>query len=264
MHSFALADIEGPRLWSVGASLVLFAHVGVALLLMLHLNWTRITSAPPDAAVTLELAPLPTTPPKPPTQIPAGPLRVESQPFPTPVQTRNRLIFAPPKSQHVKLPFESPPEADASDEVPLPKPDAQAPAADARKLPPSPTTTAPLATQSTPAEHLEAPALGSSSNLHSTAEQTWEARIIAQLERYKRYPDQAQRERQTDTVYLDFTMDRAGNVLDFHIERSAGYALLDNEVTALIRRAAPLPPPPKQVPGQRLELMVPVEFFLKK
>ncbi len=36
------------------------------------------------------------------------------------------------------------------------------------------------------------------------------------------------------TVYLDFAMDRAGTVLDFRIERSAGYALLDEEVTALI------------------------------
>lgn len=130
--------------------------------------------------------------------------------------------------------------------------------------PPSPATTAPQAAPSNPDEHLEAPALGASSNMHSTAEQTWEAKILAQLERYKRYPDAAQRQHQTDTVYLDFAMDRAGNVLDFRIERSAGYALLDEEVTALIRRAAPLPAPPKQVVGERLELTVPVEFFLKK
>ena len=65
-------------------------------------------------------------------------------------------------------------------------------------------------------------------------------------------------------IYVRFVMDRVGKVLDYAIERSRGYALLDQEVVALIQRASPLPPPPEEVQGERLELVVPVEFFLRK
>ncbi|WP_025884637.1 energy transducer TonB family protein [Asaia prunellae] len=61
---------------------------------------------------------------------------------------------------------------------------------------------------------------------------------------------------------LRFTMDRKGHVLAASLVRPTGYALLDEETLALIRRAEPLPEPPETIPGSTLTLTVPVEFYL--
>jgi protein TonB len=97
----------------------------------------------------------------------------------------------------------------------------------------------------------------------SNAPPTWRGLLLGHLERHKRFPREAQWRRQQGVVYLRFTMDRQGRVLSAKIERSAGFAALDEETLALIYRAQPLPPPPDDVPGDPLELIVPVQFFMR-
>ena len=58
-------------------------------------------------------------------------------------------------------------------------------------------------------------------------------------------------------------MDRTGHVLSFEVAGSSGWADLDNEARALIVRAQPLPPVPKDYPGEALDLIVPVVFSLR-
>jgi protein TonB len=95
------------------------------------------------------------------------------------------------------------------------------------------------------------------------AEQTWESQVLAALERRKRYPAAALRRKDEDTVYVHITIDRRGRVLDARIDRSAGIEMLDDEALQLARRASPLPSPPDSVLGERIELIVPVEFFIR-
>lgn len=112
---------------------------------------------------------------------------------------------------------------------------------------------------------LRAPVEGAPSELSSDAAQTWEGRLLAHLEHFKRYPPLAQRRHQEDVVYLRFTMDRDGKVLASKIQRSQGYMALDEEAGTLLQRAAPLPPPPPEMlRGDRVELVVPVEFFMRR
>jgi periplasmic protein TonB len=40
-------------------------------------------------------------------------------------------------------------------------------------------------------------------------------------------------------------------------------AVLDEEALALVRRAQPFPPPPPEMPGNSLDLTVPIRFNLK-
>jgi protein TonB len=58
-------------------------------------------------------------------------------------------------------------------------------------------------------------------------------------------------------------MDRQGRVLAARIERSANVASLDQEGLDLLQRAQPLPPLPPDQPGETLELIVPIQFFIR-
>ena len=89
------------------------------------------------------------------------------------------------------------------------------------------------------------------------------AELLAWLQRHKEYPRRAKRRQQQGTALLYLVMDREGQVLEYRIQESSGYRLLDQEVTAMIERAQPLPEMPDEMPGARLELFVPVEFFLR-
>lgn len=88
-------------------------------------------------------------------------------------------------------------------------------------------------------------------------------RLQAWLGQHKEYPRRAQMRRQQGTGLLYFAIDRQGRVLEYRLEESSGHALLDREIEAMIQRADPLPAMPDDVPGERLELVVPVEFSLR-
>jgi periplasmic protein TonB len=92
---------------------------------------------------------------------------------------------------------------------------------------------------------------------------TWEGRVLATLDGRKRFPPGARARRQQGVAYIRFVIDRQGRVLSSTLERSSGYGALDAEAVGLPRRAQPLPQPPDDVPGASIELVAPVEFFLK-
>ena len=87
--------------------------------------------------------------------------------------------------------------------------------------------------------------------------------IAAWLERHKEYPQQARARRQEGVVLLRFTIDRAGRLLNWRIDQGSGYAALDREVEAMLRRATPLPPLPPEMTQAELELAVPIRFRLR-
>lgn len=86
--------------------------------------------------------------------------------------------------------------------------------------------------------------------------------ILARLERAKRYPAAAKAARLEGTVLLRFAIDRRGRLLDWRIEAPSGVPALDEEVAALVRRAAPFPPFPDDMDRERMELTVPIDFSL--
>lgn len=88
------------------------------------------------------------------------------------------------------------------------------------------------------------------------------ARLSAWLEKHKRYPRRARMRRQEGTALLRFVIDRQGRVVEYSIRESSGHDILDREVTAMLQRAQPLPGIPEDIRRGRLELVVPVQFFL--
>jgi len=228
-----------------------------------------IAQADPPEAVTVETSVPTVEPPDPPT--PASATAVEATPVdatpgevetvvaqvvPTPPVPRLR----PKPTKPVRAespPLQAPPRADP--------PPAQtdrmdrAPRQVAAAAPPSGSggrsgsgNTAAAGTQTSDA----AGGLPSSSSDYIALLQAW-------LERHKEYPRRAQSRRQEGTALLHVVIDRDGRVLEYRLEKSSGHSLLDREVTAMIKRAQPLPKMPDTMQRARLEMLVPVQFFLR-
>ncbi|MCW2349156.1 energy transducer TonB [Sphingobium sp. B12D2B] len=99
--------------------------------------------------------------------------------------------------------------------------------------------------------------------LSSDAPDSWEGRILAALNKRRRYPPGAARLRQQGVPYVRIIIDREGKVLSSRLERSSHFFELDREAVALAKRASPLPKPPSERLGDTLELVLPVEFFMQ-
>jgi protein TonB len=250
-----------PR-WGLCFAIVAALYVGGAWVAMHWLPVEEPAAAPPPAAVMIDLAPLPTAAPVPPTEVPPGPQQELSEPPPPepaepiqppapPTVAPEVAVPVPPKPRPTPP---KPPERIVHREPPAPRPD---------KKPPAVATTAPPRVEAPPAPVVAAPAPGHTAASSSNAIPTWQGLLLSRLEQLKRYPSAAQFNRDQGVAYLRFAMDRQGRVLSASIDRSSGFALLDQETLALIHRAEPLPPPPPQVPGNPIVLTVPVRFFLK-
>lgn len=89
------------------------------------------------------------------------------------------------------------------------------------------------------------------------------ALISAWLEKHKEYPRRARQRNHEGTALLYFVIDRQGRIISHRLQRSSGHEALDREVEAMLQRAQPLPAMPADMPGDRLELVVPVQFRLR-
>jgi protein TonB len=74
------------------------------------------------------------------------------------------------------------------------------------------------------------------------------ARLIAHLNRYKIYPEQAQERGLTGRNAVTLTLSRDGHVLSAALSGPSGHALLDSATLAAVRRAQPFPAIPEGVP----------------
>lgn len=110
--------------------------------------------------------------------------------------------------------------------------------------------------------HAVAPAPGAASR-NPSAVPNWKSELVARLQRYKRYPSEAQARGEQGVAHLAFSVDRNGGVHNAHIVRSSGSSLLDHATLDLIARAAPLPAPPPEVRGAQISIVVPINYNLR-
>ncbi|MES2820157.1 MAG: TonB family protein [Pseudomonadota bacterium] len=234
-------------IWTLALFLVLGLHLAVgAWALYWQVQTPPVEPIPP--AMLVELAPLPAAPP--PSAPP--PPRVEPEaPKPPP-----KLVEAP--KPELALP---PPKPKPKPKPPAPKPQPVAPAEPLAAAPVTPAAPAPPA----PAAAPPAAPQPSSQSGPSQAEVKWQSKLLAHLNRYKRYPSDAQRRGVEGTSSVRFTLDGAGKVLAVSLAHTAGNASLDRATLAMIRRAEPLPPPPKELlEGGSLEVVAPFVYSLDR
>jgi protein TonB len=220
--------------WIASIAGAVALHIALAAFL-LHLHAVTMLHPPPAAPslTFIDLQPLPT--PAPPAVVPPEPQPPPPEPQPQPIAKP----VVPPKPVVVHR---------VTPQVPTPA------------VQPQTTSTAPAAV-STPAAPATQAAPAAPTIDHAVPRFT--DLIAAQMERYKRYPAAAQKRGEQGVALVRFTLDRGGNVSNARIERSSGHGDLDDEVMALLRRAAPLPPIPADIAANTLDIVVPVSFALR-
>lgn len=262
---------RGAFRWGGSLMLALGVHAaaGVAMVAW-HVPVTPSEAEPP--AVLLELAPLPVTPPEPP---PAIDIPIDI-PLPEPMP---EPVVEPPPSEPEPVveepppPPEPPPVVEPEVVLPKPPPEPPKPKPEAKKeapkpkpekpKPPRPVVAQPVLQAPVAAPPAPAPAPVAAAPAPSRAVPTWQGRLLSHLERHKRYPRAAQARRQEGVAQVRFVIDREGNVLSVQLDRSSGVSALDEETVEMVRRASPLPAPPEEMAKDRIELVVPVQFFIR-
>lgn len=221
------------RAWMLSLAVVAAVHGGIlaALIIRPPLPPLRFIDAP--AAVLIDLAPAP----------------AQTAALPKPVEP-DRIEPPPPAVQsEVVLPKPKP--------VPKPRPVQ-------RTEPPKPVEETRPAPALAEESRVAAPQARPAAPSNPSAISAWQQSLTAHLERHKRYPATAVSRRQEGTAHIRFTMDRAGRVLAAVLEHGSGVERLDRESLDLLARAEPLPTPPADVQGDRIELVVPIQFSLKR
>ena len=92
------------------------------------------------------------------------------------------------------------------------------------------------------------------------------AQLAQWLERYKKYPTIARRRNQQDNVTIQFVMNKQGKLLRYKLIKPSKYDSLNRATIKMLERASPMPVPPKELIGDKIELKytIPVNFKLVK
>lgn len=240
-----------PR-WVFSLLLVLGLHVGVALW---SLYW-QPQAAPlplPPPAMLIELPPAPPAAPAAPPPPPEPVRAPEPPPQPKVIEAPKPKLALPPPPK----PRPKPPKPQAKPEPePKPRPPVEPAPSNAPVNDSAPAAKTAPAAQPSPQAGNPAP---------SQALSSWQSRLLAHLNRHKRYPEDARRRGQQGVVKLRFVVDGQGRVLSFELADKSGSGSLDRATLQMIRRAQPLPPPPAELlQNGRLEVVAPFVYSLER
>ncbi|QWK79683.1 cell envelope integrity protein TolA [Ochrobactrum sp. BTU1] len=262
-------------LWAGASLLVLSLHVGAAMWLLREPDMMAADDTPP-AAIMIELAETPEateteenelSPDEVMSDASAAAEKVEEpvdepvleqevvQDEPEPVEEEPREEIAQLDKVEVPLPVAKPKPPEPKKEIvkkdePKKKPVKQREQASAKQA---------VKAQAQVTQSSRNAARQSASGLFASSmtPARWQSRLMAHLERRKKYPSGSKSRREEGTVYVRFRIDDSGKVLSATLARSSGWPELDNEVLSLVQRASPVPAPP---PDVNKTITAPVKF----
>jgi periplasmic protein TonB len=264
-------------LWGGAAVVALLGH-GAAAWYALHRPEAVSLPASPPPAVMIELAPEAVAPQADIMELASDLADVEeviapeALPEPAPTMVEDQITpptdLAPLEPPPELLPLPVPPTV--IPEVVLPPPQRQVaeppPSVKTERKAETAKPPAPTKAQTRAKSNAAAPAAKAAASqtgagaAGAAALEKWQARVMAHLERRKRYPAKARSRREEGVAQVRFTIDDAGNVLSAALVRSSGHPALDAEGLALLRRASPVPAPP---PGGKRNITAPILFNIR-
>jgi protein TonB len=227
--------------WSACFGLALCFHAAGAAALMARWNESSdlVANAP---LIMVDLAPVAVSSETAPNELPPGPLQMQAQPESQPEKPIDKIEA--PIAPQAELEISPPPK-------PMEKP----------KDTKTKQKHASLASAPSPADQkadrAAAPMPGASSR-NSDALPNWKSQLVAQIERNKRYPDEAHGDR--GVAQVAFGVDRSGGVHHPRVVASSGSGVLDRDAIAWLERSAPLPPPPPEMGGAMISITVPLRY----
>ena len=231
---------EAARWGACFALAVAFHAAGAAALFA---RWTEDSNLVAGTAVVMvDLAPVAVSP-NITTDVAPGPLQQEAEPEPQPEKPIEKVELPPDPQAEPVVAVTPPPK--------LEPPKEKKPKQKHASLASAPTRADPQA------DRPAAPMPGLSSR-NSDALPNWKTQLVAKLERSKRYPSESRGDQ--GIAQLAFSVDRQGGVHNARIVRSSGSSVLDHETLALVQRAQPLPPPPPEVSGAQIPIVVPIRY----
>ncbi|MDN5927416.1 MAG: TonB family protein [Hyphomicrobiales bacterium] len=86
------------------------------------------------------------------------------------------------------------------------------------------------------------------------------ARLRSHVQRFERYPAEAERNGVTGSARITITIDRGGRLISSRLAASSGSAILDDAARTTAARASPYPPPPNGIGGRTLTFAATVRF----
>ena len=86
------------------------------------------------------------------------------------------------------------------------------------------------------------------------------SRVFRHLERYRVYPAVARENNQGGRVVTRVTISRDGGLVDARIDTSSGWPVIDSAELDAIRKAAPFPPVPSDMPGDPVILILRMNY----
>ncbi|WP_020187015.1 energy transducer TonB [Methylopila sp. 73B] len=277
----AAAPGPGAGRWAAAFAVAAALHLGLGAGALMRWTPAPAEPAPEAAAVMIDFAPLPTAPASEASDAapaveaataaadalePLEPDEVQAEP------STDDVLEVPPEKRAAetaaltaeRAPVEAvvaaaPPERPAREDA-KPRPAESRPKSQRARPAPTPareTTAAPKVN----APRSERVAASSPGVASAVAPADWTNRVLAQINRHKRYPLPAKSRREEGVAYVRITIDRAGVVQAAELARGTGHADLDREAVAVTRRASPLPAPPAEV--RSLKILAPVSFSLR-
>lgn len=244
--------------WLLALGVALALHLGCAVLCF----WSSAAEDADDevGAPAIELAFELAGPKSEDEDLPPGPHSDASAAAPDSAQSAAKI-------EKTDLPKEPPDAVDDPDRrIALEIPQKQEPAPDQVKQQPSDASTAAVASEATAPTPLDtsrvaptprAPTIGAGRKA-SLERGSWQRRLVAHLDRNKRFPSTAARGEAEAQVR--FSIDRLGHVLSSEVVSSSGSPIFDQAALAMLARASPVPPPPALVADEGLTFTIPVIF----
>ena len=263
-----------------------FVAVGAlhcAFAIAVFANWDSVAPGAPPA-VMIELAALPAAPSSQPSEAPPGPEATANEAQPEPKE-KPQETMTPPVAQSAETEPKPVEQAELKRDIepeplqipellPAPKPEiaiavpppvrekkqepkkrAEKKPSPQEKKPPSrasPSTTAPQSAATAAQQTASIASAGRNASMPD-----WRNRIVAHLQRNKRFPAGVQA---GGTASVRFTIDRNGRVLSSGLAGGSGISVLDSEAVAMISRSNPFPAAPADVTGGPFSFSVPVRF----
>lgn len=98
----------------------------------------------------------------------------------------------------------------------------------------------------------------------SDKQREWEALVLGQLNKFKRYPEDARQRNRVGKPVIKFEVDAKGYIVDSTLVKSSGTNSLDREALRVLARAQPLPPPPTDLFTQgKVIVELPIDFTIE-